>query len=61
MDSLIRSKDQKIRRVNVRYYNAGENVPRITDRCVRSLVRLFNVEDSTLSTTSTRLRSLSRR
>ena len=46
VDSLIRSKDQKIRRVNVRYYNAGENVPRITDRCVRSLVRLFNVEDS---------------
>ena len=46
VDSLIKSKDQKIRRVVIRYHNASENVPRTTDRCVRSLVRLFNVEDA---------------
>ena len=46
VDSIIKSKDQKIRRVNIRYYNAGEDFPRETDRCVRSLVRLFNVDDA---------------
>ena len=43
---FIKSKDKKIRRVSVRYFNAGEDGPRFTDRCVRSLVRLFNIEDS---------------
>ena len=46
MDSIVKSKDNKIRRVSVRYHNAGEAGPRFTDRCVRSLVRLFNIEDS---------------
>ena len=45
VDAIIRSKDQSIRRVTVRYHNAGEKEPRFTDRCVRSLVRLFNIED----------------
>ena len=46
VDSVVRSKDGVIRRVNVRYHNAGESFPRFTERSVRSLVRLFNVEDS---------------
>jgi len=30
----------------VRFYNHGEKMPRFTDRAVRSLVRLFNIEDN---------------
>ena len=39
------SKDGIIRRVTVRYCNASEDQPRFTDRSIRSLVKLFNVED----------------
>ena len=46
IDSVTRSKDGIVRRADVRYFNHGENKPRITDRGVRSLVRLFNVEDN---------------
>ena len=46
VDSVVRSKDGVIRRVTVRYHNAGESFPRFTERSVRSLVRLFNVEDT---------------
>ena len=46
MDSVIRSKDGAIRRANVRFYNSGENQARFTDRAVRSLCRIFNVEDN---------------
>ena len=46
VDSVVRSKDGVIRRVTVRYYNYGEKTPRFTDRAVRSLVRLFNIEDN---------------
>lgn len=46
VDGIVRSKDGKVRRVNIRYHNSGEDFPRDTDRCVRSLVRLFNVDDN---------------
>ena len=46
IDSLVRSKDGVVRRAFVRYYNFGENEARVTDRAVRSLVRIFNVEDN---------------
>ena len=46
VDSLVRSKDGLVRRAFVRYYNYGENEARITDRAVRSLVRIFNIEDN---------------
>ena len=45
VDSITKSRDNSVRRVDIRYHNAGENGSRTTDRCVRSLVRLFNVED----------------
>ena len=47
IDSVERGKDGVVRRVNVKYSNPNENVHRFTDRCVRSLVKLFNLEDST--------------
>ena len=46
VENITRSKDGVIRRVTVRYFNHGEKVPRFTDRSVRSLVRLFNIEDN---------------
>ena len=46
VDSVTRSRDKVVRRANVRYFNHGENQPRFTDRAVRSLVRLFNIEDN---------------
>ena len=46
IDSVERSKDGVVRRVKVRYYNHDENYARFSERCVRSLVRLFNIEDN---------------
>ena len=46
VDSITRSKDGSVRRANVRYFNSGENIARFTDRAVRSLCRIFNVEDN---------------
>ena len=46
VENVIRSKDGVVRRATIRYHNHGENVPRFTDRAVRSLVRLFSLEDS---------------
>ena len=46
VDTVIRSKDGVVRRANVRFYNSGENHARFTDRAVRSLCRIFNVEDN---------------
>ena len=46
VDSVIRSKDGVVRRANIRFYNSGENHARFTDRAVRSLCRIFNVEDN---------------
>ena len=46
IDSIIRSKDGVIRRAWVRYHNSGEKDARLSDRAVRSLVRIFNVEDN---------------
>ena len=46
VDSVTRSRDGVVRRANIRYFNHGENQARFTDRAVRSLVCLFNVEDN---------------
>ena len=46
VDSVIRSRDGVVRRANVRYFNHSEKEPRFSDRAVRSLVRLFNIEDN---------------
>ena len=43
---VTRSRDGVVRRVCVKYFNHKENKPRYTDRAVRSLVKLFNIEDS---------------
>ena len=45
IDSLIRSKDNIVRSVNVRYRNHTENIDRITKRAVRSLVLIHHIDD----------------
>ena len=46
IESITRNKDKKIRRIDIRYFNSSQDVPRFTERSVRSIVRLFNIEDS---------------
>ena len=45
VESITRNKDRKIRRIEIRYFNHGQETERKTERCVRNIVRLFNVED----------------
>ena len=46
VDSVTRSKDGFIQRASIRYHNANEENPRITERAVRSLVKLFHIDDN---------------
>ena len=56
VESVTKSKDGVVRRVEVRYHNAGDvsdkyamveiSPPKFTDRAVRSLVKLFSIEDA---------------
>ena len=46
MHYVTRSRDGVIRRVCVKYFNHKENKPSFTDRAVRSLVKLFSIDDS---------------
>ena len=47
VEDVIRSKDGNIRRANIRYHNHGESdKPKFTDRAVRTLVRLFSLDDA---------------
>ena len=48
VDELDRSRDGKVRRVLVRYQNHGENQPRITERSLRTLVKIFDIEEYVL-------------
>ena len=45
LSEVVRSRDNVIRRAEVKYSNAGEDIPQFTDRSVMSLVKLFNVND----------------
>ena len=44
---IVKSSDKIIRRVTVKYTNPTEEAPRFTDRSVRSVVKLFSLEDGT--------------
>ena len=45
VESVRRSRDGVVRRADVRYFNHGEAKARTTDRAVRTICRLFNIED----------------
>ena len=45
VEDVVKSRDGLIRRVTIRYHNSSENCSRTTDRSIRSVVRLFNVDE----------------
>ena len=56
VEQLIHSRDGKVRRVVVKYQNASEfPVPQFTDRAVRQLVKIFDVEEYVLQDDLTEL------
>ena len=48
IDKLERGKDQKIRRVWIRYKNAGEDNFQVTERSARSVIKIFSLVDSSV-------------
>ena len=48
VDQIIRSRDGRVRRVIVKYQNHNEDVPRFTDRSIRKLVKIFDIEEYVL-------------
>ena len=46
LEQVVRSaRDNKIRRVVVKYQNAAENFTRLTDRSIRKMVKLFSIDE----------------
>ena len=45
VDSTTKGHALAIRKVCVKYFNAGEDFPQFTERAIRSLVKLFNVDE----------------
>ena len=58
VDEVERSNDGIIRRVSIKYHNASEDIPRFTDRSVRSVVKLFNVDEGTWKTDMAQVQKL---
>ena len=48
VEQLLPSRDEKVRRVIVRYQNASEDTPQFTDRSVRQLVKIYDIEEYVL-------------
>ena len=44
IEVVERGRDGLIREVWIRYVNASENTPRFTNRAIRKVVKLFNIE-----------------
>ena len=42
---IVKSRDGVVRRAEVQYQNAKEDIPRTTDRAARSMIKLFNIDD----------------
>ena len=55
IDQVIRSKDGRIRRVIVKYQNHNEEGPRFTERSVRKLVKIFDIDEYVLQDDLTEL------
>ena len=48
VDQVIASKDGFVRRAIIKYYNAGEDHPHLTDRAARKMVKLWSFDESCL-------------
>ena len=49
VDQVIASRDGLIRRAVIKYFNAGSDNPEFTDRSVRTLVKLWSVDEACLA------------
>ena len=45
VDSVTKGRDLLVREARVRYHTSDDGAPQFTDRAVRSLVRLFNIDE----------------
>ena len=50
VDQVVRGRDGIIRKVIVKYINAKENFPRLTERSARKLIRIWSADDPDLLT-----------
>ena len=48
VDQIVAGRDGLVRRVIIRYFNHNEDHPQFTDRSVRTIVKLWSVEDACL-------------
>ena len=55
VEQIIQSRDGKVRRVIVKYQNYNEDQPRFTDRSVRKLVKIFDIDEYVLQDDLTEL------
>ena len=46
---MIAGKDGIIRRVIIKYFNSGESTPRFSDRAVRSVAKIFSIDEFCLA------------
>ena len=49
VDQVIASRDGLMRRAVIKYFNAGSDNPEFTDRSVRTLVKLWSVDEACLA------------
>ena len=47
VEEVIKSKDDVVRKVVIKYQNANENVSRTTERATRKIIKLFHIDDTT--------------
>ena len=47
VEDVIKSKDDVVRKVVIKYQNANENVSRTTERAARKIIKLFHIDDTT--------------
>ena len=50
IESVQKSKDDKVRTVNVKYRNHNENMNRVTKRAVRGLILIHHVDELDITT-----------
>ena len=48
IDQVVRSRDGRVRRVIIKYQNHNEDIPRFTDRTIRKLVKIYDVDEYVL-------------
>ena len=47
IEDVVKSKDDVVRKVSIKYQNANENTSRCTERAARKIIKLFHIDDTT--------------